>query len=153
MKKLILAIAIAVILLAPMSGVASAAHITKSTGGGWFYDSDGNRVTFGFNAHTDEVLEAEGKFQLVAHGAPGSDDDIVVHGSFTSGSVTVPDVLEYYQGTCSVNGVEGYEIEVYVGDGDNAVPSMEDYINVRVTGDFEWYFWWSFLKGSNIKIH
>ncbi|MBA7619733.1 hypothetical protein ES703_27074 [subsurface metagenome] len=153
MKKLILAIAIAVILLATMSGVASAADITKSTGGGWFYDGLGNRVTFGFNAHIDEVLKAEGEFQLVAHGAPGIDDDMVVHGSFTSGSVIVPDVLEYYQGTCSVNGVEGYEIAVYVGDGDNAVLSSEDWIVVLVTGDFEWYFWWNYLKGGNIKIH
>ena len=100
MKKLILAVAIAVILLATMSGVASAAKTTKSTGGGWFNDGPGNRVTFGFNAHTDEVLEeAEGELQLVSHGAPGIDDDIVVHGSFTSSGVIVPNVLEKSAGT------------------------------------------------------
>ena len=93
-----------------------------------------------------------GSFSFVAHGASGI-DDMVVHGSFTSGSVIVPDVLEKYNSTCSVNGVEGYGIAVYAGDGDNGVPSMEDWIIVLVTGDSEWYSWWNYLKGGNIKIH
>lgn len=122
----------------------------KTTGGGWFIDERGDKVTFGFNAQPEDMFTAKGKFQLVAH--HGDDNETVVHGTFY---FTVPggEFLGYteFSGVCSVNGVPGYPFVATFYDENEGELGPGDRVSVEILGwpdDFA-----GTLEGGNIKIH
>ena len=66
MKKLLkytACLAILLLAIALMTGC-----VDKATGGGWFYDCDGDKCTFGFNAQRTEGNVYKGQFQFQDHG-------------------------------------------------------------------------------------
>jgi hypothetical protein len=137
MKKLTVIIASVIILvttftLVTTSRTALAHNMDKLIGGGTSGDT-----TFMMNAQTiDGSANAVGQFRLFDRGEPGNDDDVVISGQVTWG-LYLSFNQWYYQGICSVNGVDGYYfwgyftddwegttrdfIQVWVGDGTNIV--------------------------------
>jgi len=126
----------------------------KTTGGGWFIDQEGNKITFGFTAQPvgepgDITQEAKGKFQLVDHGTKTR-----IHGTFTT-TFTVsdtPSTESFFWGPCTVNGVDGYSFYVMVSDYGEPALSAGDEIEIKVMGEEE-HFHYGFLRGGNIQIH
>jgi len=162
MKAKYLVVALLVLVLA-LAGTAC----SKVTGGGWFNDFSGGKVTFGFNAqptkpydppvYTDpfgwyEEVGAKGEFQLVAHGT-----NTVIHGTFTGSWVSENETFSRFFGTCTINGtdVQPFNVQFYdnggkgLNKGDGIVVHIGgtnpmDPIVLMYSGD---------LGGGNIQIH
>jgi hypothetical protein len=131
----------------------------KTTGGGWFIDGDGHRVTFGFTANPSDNTPAKGQFQLIDHGNK-TVDKINVHGFFIFAADTVTndeyeDNCTWFEGNCTVDGVDGYQFAIKFCDDGEPGPSSGDHIELGVGTD-ENNPDWSYeatLEGGNIQIH
>ena len=150
---------VAVTLLVAGCDYVSVAPI-KTTGGGWFVDEDGHRVTFGFAAAPTADREARGQFQLIDHGNK-TVDKLRMHGSFTVAFDEIPTQAyegncTWFAGNCTVNGTDGYEFAVKFCDEGEPGPSAGDHIELYVGADSgsvaQWYYA-ATLEGGNIQIH
>ena len=121
----------------------------KTTGGGWFTDNlTGHKITFGFNAQPTDNGEAKGKFQLVDNA-----NKTRIHGTFSiTHNVTDNETVALFQGTCSINGEDGYSL--YVGFLDLGEPGVSagDMVGVEI-GTTPPLTYSGNLSGGNIKIH
>jgi len=143
---------LALLLVAGLIGVAGCVEFypsEKTTGGGWFTDNlTGHKITFGFNAQPTDNGEAKGKFQLV-----DSADKTRIHGTLSvTHNVTDNETVAIFEGTCSINGEDGYSL--YVGFLDLGEPGVSagDMIGVEI-GTNPPLIYSGNLSGGNIKIH
>jgi hypothetical protein len=154
---LILVVAIGLLLFGCDIGVVP----VKTTGGGWFTDEDGHRVTFGFTAHPGDNTPAKGQFQLVDHGNK-TVEKMKIHGNFTVAADWVSfdeqgdiDDCTWFSGNCTVNGMNAYPFAIKLCDYGEPGPSSGDRIELGVGTD-ENNPDWSYeatLEGGNIQIH
>ncbi len=140
--------------LALVLAVALAAGVAcfKTTGGGWFIDQYGSKVTFGFTAKpvgepVGGIQEAKGKFQLVDHGTKTR-----IHGDFSTTSSDTHSTWSTFGGPCTVNGEDGYSFAVIVSDRGEPSFSAGDLIDITISGPTD-YRYYGVLKGGNIQIH
>lgn len=152
--KAILAIILAVMLVVFVlpAGVAAAPPTAHATGGGWIYDYlNSHKVSFGFTAQVDDNGNIDGELQAVDH-----EDKIVVHGSLTYAPLGGVDPVAgngWLFGPCSVNGVDGYTLELSFWDSRENGPSNVDWVIIRVwDGPNAIYDWWNQLEGGNISV-
>ena len=154
------------IIVAALTMSSFACLFAKTTGGGAFYDEDGNYVTFGFNAQpvgepytVDEVTfqDAKGQFQLVNHTTKTK-----INGSFTDALVDVEseDLATLFWGTCTVNKQGPFTFQAAFYDS-NMDPESYDTIGiwVDINGNYDFGdegdlgMGGELLEGSDIVIH
>ena len=111
----------------------------KVTGGGWFYDQNGNKCTLGFNAQADdETGEAKGQFQFNDHAGTK------IHASVT-GLWELEGQYYIFWGETKDGEYVGVEVQ------DLGEPGVDAGDNVWVRIDsMEWY---GSLGGGNIQAH
>ena len=150
----------------------------KMTGGGWFYDADGDRVSFGFQARPVEDTEdyceagfdepcvaARGTFNLIDHGDV-TGERLHIRGHF-SGTFSAQNPLtceppanpscgSQFEGTATVNGEE-YVLSMRVTDyGEGDLGDVEgDFVEILLfpMGPGDTLFYVGFIEGGNIQVH
>ena len=148
----IINLVLAFLLVVGLIGVVGCVELhpsEKTTGGGWFTDNvTGHKITFGFNAQPTDNGEAKGKFQLVDKA-----NKTRIHGTLSvTHNVTDNETVALFEGTCSVNGEDGYSL--YVGFLDLGEPGVSagDMVGVEI-GTPPLLTYSGNLSGGNIKIH
>lgn len=144
----------------------------KTTGGGWFlsydeYDDAEIPVSFGFVARPTEELTgsdmgntviASGRFTLVAHHL----DHTLTRVNSEVEVTWAPQWDDnpewaHFGGTCSVDGIPGFSLDLDLRDLGEPGPSAGDGIRAFITApDIDpLYFllWEGYLEGGNIRIH
>ena len=145
-KYVLVFVLIAAVLLGAPGSVANA-NANKITGGGWFIDDSGNKITFGFDGkQTPEPplhkYIAKGQFQLVDHASGDRIHGIIEE--IKPGSLA-------FTGSCSINGQGDYTF--YVRFSDRGKPGVEPGDEIYVAIESPMRFYEGELKGGNIKVH
>lgn len=158
--------------------IATTAYLggcTKMTGGGWMFDVDGDRVSFGFTAQaveeTDEecgvpgpaCVAAKGRFNLIDHG-DFSGERVHIRGQFTGTfNAESPFLCEetantpcasQFEGTAVIDGDE-YLLSVRVTDNGEGSDFVGDFVEIHAypVGGGDSFDYVGSIEGGNLQVH
>ena len=127
----------------------------RAQGGGVIYEvNNGHKVTFGFSVRANALGDVWGQLHAVDH-----QDKIVVHCSITTfpglvGTIDPETGMGWMWGYCTVNGIDGYILELGFRDYRENPASDTDYIVLKIYDDSSnvIYEWYDELKSGNIIV-
>ena len=146
MKKRVIWVLIVVLLLALSLGFAGCQYIGKITGGGFLYDKNNAKVTFGFNVQSEDGINAKGQFQLVDHSKKPPQ---IIHGTFEG------KLFGLAGGKCTIKNLEGkdgtYDFTLRAEDKGEPGNSDKIWVEIYIPGPNLKYS--GTIDGGNIQVH